>query len=720
MKMKVFRFCFSLALGIISSYSAFCQDDFELANKLYDKFAYSKAIPLYEKIISKENKHSKDARIKAADCYRRINDYKSAEQLYEKITADTTCSIEQHLLFAQVLMSERKNEKARAHMKIYLEKNPGDPRAKSAITSLDSMSNFFSKESSYEIKRLNINSANSDMCPAVYNDGIVFSSARPDAKNKDQDFTGKPYLKLYYAKGKEMHFDEPVSIFPELQTHFNDGPVCYSVTTDELFITRNNIVNGKIKMDNNRVVRLKIYWCNNENGKWSALKNFPYNSETYSCAHPCLSTDGKKLYFSSDMPGGFGGMDIWVCSRTDSTWSQPVNLGNEINSRGNEVFPFVDSEGRLMYSSNGMGGIGGLDVFVATADGDKFSAPKNMGAPINSSYDDFGIIYDKKNRCGYFSSNRESKNDNDDLYMYKKTCVPLNGLVFDKETGDPIAMADVKIVESGTEKETVKSDEKGKFKSCLVIGKDYDFIATKEEYSKATVSLKDVGDDAQEVKIPMTKTPLYAIEGRVYLEEDKSSIIGISVFCENLKTKEKRECKSDANGMYHFGLDANTDYRITCTRERCADNNFVKSTVGLKKSTTIRADIGFYCEGDIIKIDNIYYDLAKWNIRADAAKELDKLVDILKKYPNMKIELGSHTDCRASAKYNQDLSEKRAKSAVQYVASKGIDNSRMTYKGYGESKPVNKCECEGAKVVPCTEEEHQQNRRTEFKIISIK
>jgi len=223
-----------------------------------------------------------------------------------------------------------------------------------------------------------------------------------------------------------------------------------------------------------------------------------------------------------------------------------------------------------------------------------------------------------------------------------------------------------------------------------------------------------------EIKIPLELTPMFALKGHVYLEEDKSSLVGQPVKLTNLKTNEVKETLTDKDGNYYLPLDANTDYRVSSSRERCAENSFIKTTVGLKKSTTLIADIGFFCEGDVIKIDNIYYDLAKWNIRPDAARELDKLVTIMKKYPKMTIELGSHTDCRATEKYNMDLSQKRAKSAVDYIAKNGVEATRMTAKGYGESMLVNKCECEGTRAVPCTEAEHQQNRRTEFKVLTVK
>lgn len=721
MKKLFLKTVLSLAAFIAFANIAFSQsDDLILANKLYEKFSYSKAIPLYEKVI--EKKSTLQALERLADCYRRINDYKNAETWYEKVVADTSCGVQQHLMYAQVLMSLGKTEKARKHMQTYLAQNPGDARANSAIASIDIMDSISKDKKLWTVRKITaLSSPNSDITPAVYKNGIVFSSAREDGGGKTQALTGKPYHKLFYAEGRQTEFGAPIPFAPEVASKYNDGPVAFNADASEMFITRNNIEDGKVKMDQNRVVRLKLFSTQQVNGKWSELKSFQYNSETHSCAHPYLSADGKKLFFASDMPGGFGGMDIWYCNKTETGWDTPKNLGASINTRGNELFPSVDDKGNLIYASNGMGGLGGLDIFTANASGDgSFSTPQNAGAPMNSSYDDFGAVYDKKNLCGYFASNRDSKNENDDLYMYKRTCVNLDGLVYDKATGEPISMADVKIVEAGTDKDVVKTDANGKFSYCLAVGKSYELVSTKEAYRPSKVQINNVGDEDMETKIPMEKAPMFAIEGRVYLEEDKSSIVGIPVQCENLITKEKREMVTDAQGMYHFDLDAETDYRITCSKEKCADNNFVKTTRGLKVSAVIRADIGFFCEGDIIKIDNIYYDLAKWNIRPDAAKELDKLVTILKKYPNMSIELGSHTDCRASAKYNMDLSQKRAKSAVEYVDKNGIDGKRLAYKGYGESELVNKCECEGEKKVPCTEEEHQQNRRTEFKIISIK
>jgi outer membrane protein OmpA-like peptidoglycan-associated protein len=638
MKNKISIHSLFLLLALFVSTACFAQsDDLVLADQYYAKFSFGKAIPLYEKVIEHDANNLK-VKIKLADCYRRNNKYQEAERWYEQIVADTSSSSQQQLLYAQVLLNLNKRDKATEQMKKYIQRNPSDITALEQLNAIETNADFFRDKNLYIVKRLLINTPSPDMCAIPYKDGIVFSSSRDGGKTKEQDWTSRPYLSLWFSKGKQMTFDTPKIFEMADQTKFNDGPVCFNADATEMFITRNNEENGKIVKDKKRVVRLKILIAKFINGKFDQFKDFEYNGKEYSCAHPCLSMDGGKLYFASDMPGSVGGMDLWVCSRNATGWDAPVNLGIDVNTINNEVFPFVDTDGKLFFSSNGRVGVGGLDIYCATSKEGKFGEVKNMEVPINSTFDDFSYVFDKKNECGYFSSNRDAKNENDDLYTFKLAEEP----------------------------------------------------------------------------------PVFDLKGHVYLEEDKTMLVGQVVELMNLRTNEVSETATDKDGNYHFKLEANTDYKVSAFREKCADNFSKKSTKGLKRSTTLIADFGFFCEGDVIKIDNIYYDLAKWNIRPDAAKELDKLVVILKKYPKMTIELGSHTDCRATEKYNMDLSQKRAKSAVDYIIKNGIESSRMKAKGYGESVLVNKCECEGTRLVPCTEQEHQQNRRTEFKVLTVK
>jgi len=711
------KIVFVFAALLVATASFAQQDDLVLADQLYSKYSFGKAIPLYEKVLSKEYNHGTASKL--ADCYRKNNQYKEAEKWYEKITADTNATNNEHLQYAKVLISLDKKDKAEMHLEKYLAKNPNDKLVAEQLNALKN-NTFGQQQGSWIVKRLLINSVNGDMCAVPYEDGIVFASSREDGKSKTQDWTSKPYLSLWFSKGKENNFRTPVLLELADKSKYNDGPVSFSSDGNEMYITRNYEENGKIVRDQNRIVRLKILSATKVNGKFDAFKEFKYNNKTYSCAHPFISKDGNKLYFASDMPGGKGGMDIWVCNRVNGDWDKPVNLGAEVNTTENEVFPYIDHEGNLFFSSNGRSGMGGLDIFKCEFENGKFKTAENIGSPLNSTFDDFAYVYDKKNMCGYLTSNRDTKNENDDLYMFKKNCVPLDGLVYDKETNLPLANAKVVINEGGNKFAEVQTDDKGKFKSCLSIGQNYDFIASKDEYKENKVSINGVNDEPQVIKIPLSKIPAFTLEGHVYLEEDKSALPNHPVKLMNLKTNKETETLTDANGNYHFDLEPETNYKVMTFRENCADNFADRSTIGLTKSTVLKADFGFFCQGDVIRVDNIYYDLAKWNIRPDAAKELDKLVDIMKKYPKMQIELGSHTDCRASFKYNMDLSEKRAKSAVQYIVKKGVEASRMTYKGYGESKLINHCECEGTRVVPCTEEEHQQNRRTEFKVLNVK
>lgn len=721
---RIFKqFTLSAGLFAVSLFSAFAQSDIQKGNELYRLYAYSRAIPFYEKAISK-NDTMLETRMRLADCFLKINEIDKAEKYLSEVVQSNRSTPLHKYTYAQVLMTRGKYEEARKWLQEYVQLSPGDERGKEAITAIDKLSNFYSDSSFYSVKRLEINSANGDLCPVFYKDGIVFTSSREsaDGKSKIQEWTDKPYFALYYARGQEANFGTPEAFAKNIQIKYNDGPACFSQTGSEMYLTRNNVEKGKAVKTADRTVRLKLVFAKLKDGNFIDEKNFKYNSNDYNCAHAFLSPDQQKLYFASDMPGGFGGMDIWMCKMEDSgEWGTPENMGSMVNTQGNELFPSISEDGTFYFTSNGRAGLGGLDIYSAKISNGKINKVQNMGYPVNTSDDDFALVYDNQKKVGYFSSNRLNKGGDDDLYMFKRAAVTVKGFVYDKATWEGIPMATVKISEDGVDQDVITTDAKGNFTASARPGKGYDFLASKENYKDNTVSIANIDPDkgGVEVRIPLEQVPHFDLKGSVFEEGSKQPIGNIKVTLTNQKTKEKKDTLTDADGKFHFLLESETDYTVSVKKENCGTNMVEKSTVGLKKSTTLYADMGLFCVGDIIKIDNIYYDLAKWNIRPDAAKELDKLLDILSKYPTMKIELRSHTDCRASYKYNDDLSQKRATSAVEYLTKKGIDKSRMVAKGYGEHVLVNKCECEGDRKVPCTEEEHQQNRRTEFKILAI-
>ncbi|RZL44544.1 MAG: flagellar motor protein MotB, partial [Pedobacter sp.] len=364
-------------------------------------------------------------------------------------------------------------------------------------------------------------------------------------------------------------------------------------------------------------------------GNWAAPVAFKYNKiDEYSVGDPFLSTDGKWLYFVSNMPGGFGGTDLYKVERTANGWGDPVNL-KELNTEGNERTPSIEA-GHIYFSTDGRVGMGGLDVFEAKMDGDRFNGVKNLGYPFNSAQDDFAFLK-ISTLTGFLSSNRDNGLGDDDIYSFAKQqelVFLLEGRVFDKKTNVllPNAIVSLKKLDGQTLK--VQTDEKGEFKFSLERASDYELKGIKTGY------------------------------------------------------------RADIDSLTTRNLAANTT---------------IKKDLFL---TPIEIDTP-------IRIENIYYDFDKSNIRKDASIELDKVVKIMRDNPNIWIELGSHTDSRGNDQYNQWLSQSRANSAVQYIIDRGIAKNRITAKGYGENKLLNKC----ANGIKCSEEQHQLNRRTEFKIV---
>ncbi|MBK9798910.1 MAG: OmpA family protein [Bacteroidetes bacterium] len=400
-----------------------------------------------------------------------------------------------------------------------------------------------------------------------------------------------------------------------------------------MYYTRSNYFKKKLKASTKSENNLKIFKAKLVNGKWEGSEEMPFNSDEYSVGHPTLSADGKTLYFTSDMPGGQGGSDIYF-SKWDGKWGKPQNMGPEINTPGKESFPYShDEDSSFYFSSDGNVSLGGLDIFKCKWDGSKWGSPVNIKAPLNSQKDDFAFSMKADNKSGYLSSNRGGEDR-----IYEWAAIPpvepvyyTEGTVTDKATGKPLPGAKVlfKNMDDGTE-EFVTTDENGKYKYEIKPNKHYDIVASKDLY---------------------------------FVKKDK-------VFVPKSKLGE------------------------SITKDLALEPIVIDKP---------------------IVIENIYYDLGKWDIRPEAAAELDKLVQFLRDNGKISIELSSHTDCRASDAYNLNLSDKRAKSAVDYLISKGIDGTRLKAKGYGETKLLNKCD-DG---ITCTEEEHQLNRRTEIKVLKI-
>lgn len=612
------------------------------AERQFNSFSFVKAIETYEKLIDTSfNKYY--AMRQLGDAYIMLRQPEKALPIYEKVVQQPNVPSEYYFYYAQTLRANGQYEASKEWMKKYRDAgNKEDSRVKRFFENEDLASGIFNAREKNFLKKVDFNTKFNDFGAVALNDQIVFTSSSDEGVSIKRLYAwdGQPLLDMYQVPAE----GGSVSTTKKLEGHVNtiqhDGPATFSADGTKMYFSRNNYTNNKKIINDKGVMNVGIYSAELVDGKWTNVKPSNLNNANYIVYHPSLSTDGKKLYFASDMPGSIGGTDIYVSDvNPDGSLGTPQNLGNVVNTEGNESFPFIHSEeGTLYFSSDAHVGAGLLDIFAAVKDeNDNIVNVINLGEPINSEKDDFAYYLSPDGLNGYISSNRKGGMGGDDIYAF--TRIPpltLKGRIFDAINGEPVAGA------------------------------------------------------------------------KVVLARKNGEEIAYSI--------------TEADGAYEHLIDRDKEFVLKGSKEKYQDVQKNFSSFGLEKERELIVDLNIPMapiEDVVILADlnTIYFDLDKSNIRPDAALELDKVVNLMNKYPGMVIRLESHTDSRAGDNYNIRLSNRRAKSTYDYIISKGIDSQRIPkYEGFGESQLVNKC----SNGVPCTEEEHQLNRRTEFIILKMK
>lgn len=727
----------------------------KIANSEFKNMRYADAIVHYEQLLQKD-KNNPEILTKLAECYRRTNDHQNEMRTYSLLAHAPNASPKNYWHYAQALATNGYYEDAVVWYQNYDQAMPNDRYAAPFIKAYSNMNQFYKDSADYQAQYIpSINSWQSDFSPAYYKGGLVFLSNRHQESiiRRVYELDQSSFLDFYFASdtaliaeelqrpsaryhsNKDHHRHDDYTITTSNDTHipasygktylfdsvnyhsenstrvtkmskssnhrYHEGPLTFTKGQDSVFFTRN--ISGDKTNGQNATRQFAILYSYIDKGEWSPPKEVPFNGKTFSTGHPAFTPDNKRMYFASDRPGGKGGSDIYVVEYDHGFFSEPVNV-EEINTPDNEVFPYVSADGTLFFSSDGLPGLGGLDLFRAQIENNKVVSFANAGYPINSKTDDFGIIWDKNMNKGFFSSNRKRGFTDDDIYSIEKLCQSTVAYVYDSLTLLPL---DSVFVES--ESFSGYTDSLGRVEFCMKPG-EHSFKAGKADYENNSKT-------SSQFRIAIPMSPLqFDLSGKIYSREDHSPIAGAHVTLINQDNATSNELTTDANGHYHFKLDTHSNYKVTVAKESCGTNTLLRSTNGLLKSQTLKGDMDMLCQGDIIIIENIYYDLNKHNIRPDAALELDKTVALMNQYPDMRVELRSHTDSRASDAFNMRLSTRRAQAVLDYMATKGVVPSRMRAAGYGESIPINKC----TNGVKCTEAEFQQNRRTEFKVLSIK
>lgn len=656
MKNRVLKIGFLGALFLGLSATMFAQRGPEKkADKEFDKYAYVDAIKVFERIANK-GYTSTSVLTKLGDSYyfnaKLVEANKWYDLLFNSDYADKDLSklpSEYYYRFAQTQKAVGNNAGADKSLAAFAALEQNDSRAKlfeagkeNYLKEIEKMSNRF------DIKGLPINTAYSDYGAAIYEDKLIFTSARSTglSGNRIHEWTNENFTSIFestiHADGT---FGTPSVLSKAVDTKsLNESTAVFTKDGKTMFFTRNNgSISGKKKYNSDNNSLLKIYKANKlEDGTWGDIHELPFNSDNYNCAHPALTPDDKYLYFVSDQAGTIGQSDIFrVAIYFDNKYGKVENVGAKINTSGRETFPFISSDNIFYFASDGRPGLGGLDVYMAKLNVDgSFGSVMNMGEPINTPNDDFSFYIDGKSRRGFVSSNRPGGQGGDDIYFFsEKQCQQvLEGIVFDQETKKVLANATVSFYAS-----------------------NYALISTTQTDANGYYKIEDLGCGAK-YRIKAESKGYNTVESAVELG---------------------------------FGSDVN------------------RYDIGLERN-----EIPLAVNDDLFKklnLEPIYFDFDKSNIRKDASIELAKIVEVMKEYPTMKIDVRSHTDSRGNDDYNMKLSDRRAKSTVAWIITQGIEANRIQGKGYGESQLQNKC----SNGVPCTIQEHQLNRRSEFIILEM-
>lgn len=737
-RLALILFC-TMLIGLNSSKAQSKQTKY--ADKYFEAFNFEAAAENYKALLGKKKVENKFYLLsQLGDCYRLQNDTKEAEVWYAKAVSESGASSDIVYHYAQMLRSNGKYTPALIEFKRYKSMEPSDEHVDAIITGLVEVEKLLSQNEAYHIQITPFNSAGSDFSPHVFNDELYFASnGYPTAGAKGDVWTNRPFLQIHKVdvSGYDQFGDVEVLEGKKLNGNFHDGPVWVDPKTKDLYLTRNNYQNKKATKDEEDNVNLKIMRkAQSEEGKWDGdiIDDFPFNSDDYSVGHAAISVDGNTIYFASDMPHGEaqGGVDIYKATRDGDSWTSLENLGVEINTRGNERFPFISKDGHLFFASDGLQGLGGMDIFEAipNEDNSAWEYVLNMGAPLNTNYDDFALVLKEGVREGYFTSNRPSEFADDDIYSFKDGGIRLIGKVVDALTGEPVCESDVEMLLGSSSKGTMNTECDGMFRFAVKPGNTYDFNGCAKGYmcnDDITASTKGLAPGSVvEVEIPIKKEIPIGLTVIVIDEKTKEPISTSRVNFYDGCNGQRYFRQSDKEGLSTYDASEGCEYFIGAMAPTYFPKDTILSTVGITEDMEVVIELsqdGMLDMANYNGIGNgqngivfyhIYYDFDESYIRGDANPDLQVVLDFMMQNPEAVVQIESHTDARAPYQYNIDLSKRRAAAAKTWLETKGIAPSRLHSIGFGEIRTANGC----VDNVKCSEAEHQQNRRTEFRLIS--
>lgn len=610
------------------AFSAYAQKvDIRKANELFAQRNYVEAASIYESI----RKPNQEVLEKLGDSYFYTNKLVAASKIYGRLYGVYKDKIDKEYLFryAHSLKAVYDYKRADRILKEYYGYEVDTQKF------IDNLTENISYK--YEVQSMTKDPQMGDFGLSFWKDRVVFAGIR----NNEAPVYGwnqKPYLDLFVGDVSDEGMLINVESFSdEINTGTHEAFAVFTKDGNTMYFNRTN--DKRVVVDEEEFASVKLFKAEYVDGKWTNVVELPFSSDYYSVQSPALNNDETKLYFASDMPGTLGSMDLfYVTINEDGTYGNPVNLGENVNTKHREQFPFISIKDELYFASDGHQGFGGLDVFVSNKNNGEYGVPENLGPEVNTGYDDFAFVFDRSGKYGYFSSNRKGM---DNLYSFVRTYM-----------------------------------------------------------SKRNTIEGEIRDKNSLELLPGTTVSLYDEQNRLISQ----TVVGPSgkyMFSSRPNRRYRLEAIKDFYIPYSEWMETNEDGRVF------KDIELLIETYADAEEIIVKKDDGL----TYVQLENIYFDWDKWDIKPEAEKVLNVLVDLMKKYPRIELELGAHTDSRGSELYNLNLSSRRAKSAVDYLISQGIEQHRLKWKGYGESKPLVRCGDN------CSEEEHSINRRCEFIIL---
>ena len=670
----------------------------------------------------KEAKAPTDVYFHLARCYHLIEQFDNAKEYYQKFLDES------------------------------LKKSVLIPQAKLGLLQCDVAKELISKPKSAVVENIGdkVNSVYPEYSPVISLDGtsLYFTSRRQWEDQSNDDYrnpqTNQYPDDIYLSTLNDLgEWSKPIRL-AFCDEKLNEATVTISADERMIYTYEDRTGNGDIYFSDfhrNEFQQLKIF-----NNKGVNTK--------YWEPHVAVSPDGQQMYFVSDRPGGYGKRDIYrLLKLPNGEWSDPINLGPKINTPHDEDGPFIAVDNKTLYfASNGSQSMGGFDIFVSVRDDNgEWSTPINLGYPINSTGDDAFYTTTADGSTGYLTSFRKDGFGEKDIYQIRNDYMTIQNSAFLK--GSIITSDGTPLPESvNMDLQCLNCDDKrvipllprlrdGKFFSNLTPCREYVLTYYVDSlkngiHKKNFITGCDAGFEQIDLKVILDVTrnrivslAKYSLDGQVTDARTGEALKDASIEFTDRKTGQIIETLiTDNNGYFKsIALDSlqfgnEIDYITKISKKGYLTQNFdlkmtLAETSDHRLAYALEKPLAGIDLAKVLDLKTIYFDLDKADIRMDAAIELDKIVQIMNDNPQIRIEIGSHTDCRSSKDYNLKLSERRAKSSAEYIQQKISNPNRIYGRGYGESQLVNDCECEGTKVSNCSDEEHQQNRRTEFKII---